>query len=133
MKKDTNSKKAFVDELEREIGPPEQRVDQAWCSDICKRKISTAILAKYTCKQRFSRVDIIPLYAYGLQRFYRVNLWVNDWSTNSFGPIKEIWRTFYVTVEGVERKIVSVEEGRKRKLVIGEKGLKFMEELENKE
>jgi hypothetical protein len=124
-----DSKKSFADEMERAIGPPEKRVDEAWCSDLCKKKIATAILEKYPCKQRFSRVDVIPLHADDPQRFYRVTLWVNDWSTDSFSPAQEIWKTFYVVLEGIERKIISIEEDKKRKLVLGKKGMKLMEEL----
>ena len=130
MARDIGSKKAFKDEIEKELGPPEQRVDQEWCSDLCKKKISDAILKKYPCKQRFSQVDVHPLYACGSQRFYRVTLWVNDWSTDSFSPVKEIWKTVLVTLEGIERKIVSIEEGEKKRLELGENGLKFMLELE---
>lgn len=130
MKKDTDSKKKFMDELRGSFDPPEKKEDEEWCSELCKRKIREAILTKYTCKQRFSQVDVVPLYASGIQRFYRVTLWVNDWSTNSFGPTKEIWKTFSVTLEGIERKIVSIEEGRKKKLEIGEKGLDFIKESE---
>jgi hypothetical protein len=103
--------------------------DQAWCSDLCRKKISNIILEKYPCKQRFSRVDVIPLYGVDVQKHYRVTLWVNDWSTKSFGPVKEIWKTFYVTLEGIERMVVSIKEDRKKKLEIGERGLKFMDEL----
>lgn len=129
MKKNTDSKKEFKDELEREIGPPEQRVDEAWCSELCKKKVLNAVLDKYRCIQKFVRMDVVPLYAEDPQRFYRVTLWVNDWSTDSLSPVKTIWKTFYVTLEGIERKIVSIEEDKKRKLEIGENGLKFMDEL----
>jgi hypothetical protein len=124
-----SSRKAFVEEFEGKPDPSDKEVDQAWCSELCKRKISNAVLTRYPCKQKFSQVDVIPLYACGPQRFYRVTLWVNDWSTESFGPITVIWQTFYVTLEGIERTIVSIEEDRKKKLGMGEKGLEFMKEL----
>jgi hypothetical protein len=112
---------------------PEMKVDQAWCSELCRKKVSTAVIAKYPCKQRFARIDVFPLYADDPQRYYRVILWVNDWSTEALGPVKVIWKTFYVTVEGIERKIVSIKEGRNKKLGIGDNGRKFMEELRRSE
>lgn len=127
--KDTDSKKEFADELEIKTGRTVQRVDEAWCSELCKKKVLDAVLEKYPCSQKFVRVDVIPLYAEDPQRFYRVTLWVNDWSTDSISPAKEIWKTFCVTLEGIERKIVSIEENKRKKLEIGENGLKFMGEL----
>ena len=108
---------------------PERQVDEAWCSDSCKQQILDTILKKYPCKQKFVRIDVNPLYASDLQRFYRVSLWVDDWSTDALNPVKEIWKTFYVVLEGIERKIVCLEEDKKRKLEISENGLKFMQEF----
>lgn len=111
-----------------------EKVDLAWCSEACKRRVQDEVIKKYPCKQKFARVDIIPLYADDPQRFYRVTLWVNDWSGDLPYPIKAIWKTFYVTLEGAERRVVSIEEHKKKRLEIGENGLKFMQELEiNKE
>lgn len=115
MERKIDSKKATVPEPEGKPGPSEPRVDEQWCSDLCKKKISTAVIEKYPCKQKFSRVDVAPLYASGAQRFYRVTLWINDWSRGEFGPTKMIWKTFSVILEGIERKIVSIEEGKKKK------------------
>ena len=108
---------------------PEMKVDQAWHSEFCKNTILSEIVRKYPCKQRFVRVDVMPLYADDPYRYYRVVLWVNDWSTETFGPTKEIWRTFHVILEGADRKIISIEADRKKKLAIGENGMKFMKEL----
>lgn len=109
---------------------PEKQVDEAWCSEACKRKIKDEVIKRYPCKQKFSRVDITPLHVPGPQRFYRVTLWVNDWSGDSLGPVQVIWKTFSVTLEGADRKIVSIEEHKKKKSEISEKGLQFMKELE---
>ena len=130
MKKDINSGKVFANELERELGSSEKRVDEAWCSELCKKKVLNAVLNKCYCPQKFVKIDVVPLYAEDPKRFYRVNLWVNNWATNLFGPVKEIWKTFYVTLEGIERNVISIEEGKKRKLALSENGLKFREELE---
>jgi hypothetical protein len=129
MNKNKDSKKAFLDEVAGELGPPERRVDSAWCSELCKKKVYNAVIEKYPCKQRFSRVDVYPLYADDPYRYYRVTLWVDDWSTDSLTPVKQIWKTFYVTLEGIERKIVSIEEDKKRKLGLGENGHKLMKEM----
>jgi hypothetical protein len=93
----------------------EKRVDEAWCSEACKRRILDEVTKRYPCRQKFSRIEVTPLYAAELQRFYRVTLWVNDWLTESFGPTKVIWKTFFVTLEGIERIIVRIEEGKKKK------------------
>jgi hypothetical protein len=108
---------------------PENQVDMAWCSEACKRKILDEIVKKYPCKQKFSKIEVIPLYATALQRFYRVTLWVNDWSSDSLGPIKVVWKAFHVILEGIERKIVSIEEDDKKKLKLSENGRKFMKEM----
>ena len=110
------------------LSMPEMEVDQAWCSELCKKRVSTAVIEKYPCKQKFARIDVFPLYAEDPRRYYRVILWVNDWSTGTFGPAKEIWRTVYVTLEGSERRVVSIEENQKRKLPLTTNGMKFMEE-----
>jgi hypothetical protein len=127
MEKGIDSGKTLSDQFAKELGLHEPRVDQAWCSELCKKKVSGAVLANYPCKQKFSRIDVTPLFACGAQRFYRVTLWVDDWST--VNPIKEIWKTFSVILEGIERKVVSIKESQKRKLPLTERGRKFMEEL----
>lgn len=130
MKRNLDSKKAFVDAVEGQPDPPEKKEDEAWCSDDCKKTISAAIFIKYPCKQKFSQVDVIPLYASGAQRFYRVTLWVDNLLAESASRTKEVWKTFRVTLEGAERTIVLIEEDKKKKLAMTEKGLEFMKELE---
>jgi len=129
MKGDIDRKGASKDEICSNSLPLEPEEDVAWCSEPCVNKIRDVIVQMHPCKQRFSRVDVIPLYACGSQRFYRVKLWVDDWTTDSLGPVKEIWKTFYVTLQGAERKIVSIEEDKKKPLEVGIKGKKFMEEF----
>jgi hypothetical protein len=128
--KDLDSAKVFKEAVEGSPSSSEKRVDDAWCSDLCKKKVLEAILSKYHCSQKFAQTDVTPLYATGCQRYYRVILWVRDWANNPIFPVKEIWKTFYVTLEGIERRVVSIEEDRKPRLKMGEEGMKLRDELE---
>ena len=107
----------------------EERVDLAWCSELCKQKVGDYIVQKYPCRQKLIRVDVCPLYASDPQRYYRVSLWVHNWAGETMGPAPEMWKTFCVTLQGVERRIVSIVESRRSRLALGQNGQKLMDEL----
>jgi hypothetical protein len=122
-----------VEALEKEFGEgtcsSERRVDQAWCSDLCKKKIRDAVLERYPCPQKFTRVDVHPLYAKDPCRYYRVTLWVNNWAADALGAQPEIWKTFSVVLEGIERTVVSIAENKKPRMELGVNGKKLMDEV----
>lgn len=94
---------------------PEKQVDQGWCSEDRKRKILNEVVQRYGCENKFVKADVSPLYETSLKKVYRVTLWVNDWLQGSYGPVKVIWRTFFVVLRG---PTIHIDEGKKNKFKV---------------
>jgi hypothetical protein len=106
-----------------------EKVDKSWDSEPCKLRVLDLVKAAHPCKQAFKRTQVIPLYEEGALRHYRATLWVTDYLQDP--PREEIWKTFHVVLEGLERKLVSIEENKRPKMALTLNGVHFKEELEN--